>query len=37
VLARRIGKVEWGKDVPWLILAKTLAALPDLVAKAAAR
>jgi 3-dehydroquinate synthase len=37
VLARRIGKVEWGKDVPWPIVAKTLAALPDLVAKAAAR
>src|SRR5579871_3435344 len=34
VLPRKIGKTEWGVDVPWPIVAKTFAQLPEIAAKA---
>ena len=36
VLPRRIGKTEWGVDVPWPIVARTFAQLPAFAAKARA-
>jgi 3-dehydroquinate synthase len=36
VLPRRIGKTEWGAEVPWSIVARTLAQLPAFAAKARA-
>lgn len=37
VLPRRIGKTDWGVDVPWAIVARTFAALPAVAAKAGLR
>lgn len=34
VLPRRIGKTEWGVDVPWPVFARAFAALPAIAAKA---
>lgn len=34
VLPRRIGKTEWGVDIPWPVVAHTFAALPAVAAKA---
>ncbi len=34
VLPRRIGKAEWGAEVPWPIVARTFAQLPAFAAKA---
>ncbi len=36
VLPRRIGKTEWGADIPWQIVAKTFAQLPEFAARARA-
>ena len=36
VLPRRIGKTEWGSAVPWPIVAKTFAQLPEFAARARA-
>jgi 3-dehydroquinate synthase len=37
VLPRRIGKTEWGKDVPWPIVARAFADLPAVFDEAARR
>lgn len=37
VLPRKVGKTEWGAEVPWRIVSKTLADLPAMAAKAAGR
>ena len=34
VLPRRIGKTEWGVDVPWPIVARTFVQLPEFAARA---
>ena len=34
VLPRRIGKVEWGVDLPWNLVSRTFAELPALSATA---
>jgi 3-dehydroquinate synthetase len=34
VLPRRIGKVEWGIDLPWTLVSRTFAELPALSATA---
>lgn len=34
VLPRRIGKTEWGKEVPWPVVSRTFAELPGIVAEA---
>jgi 3-dehydroquinate synthase len=34
VLPRRIGKTEWGDEVPWPVVARTFAELPTMLAKA---
>jgi 3-dehydroquinate synthase len=34
VLPRRIGKTEWGVEVPWPVVARTFAELPSVAAKA---
>ena len=34
VLPRRIGKTEWGIDVPWQVVARSFAALPAIAAEA---
>jgi len=36
VLPSRIGKTEWNCEVPWSVVSRVLAALPDIAAKAAA-
>src|SRR5690349_10711267 len=36
VLPSRIGKTEWNCEVPWRVVSRVLAALPDIAAKAAA-
>jgi 3-dehydroquinate synthetase len=36
VLPRRIGKTEWGVEVPWAIVSRTFAQLPAFAAKARA-
>jgi 3-dehydroquinate synthase len=36
VLARRIGKAEWGADVPWPIVSRAFAELPAILAEAGA-
>jgi 3-dehydroquinate synthase len=35
VLSRRIGKAEWGHEVPWPVVARALTELPRIAAKAA--
>jgi len=30
VLPRRIGKTEWGIEVPWPVVARTIAELPQI-------
>jgi 3-dehydroquinate synthase len=35
VLPTRIGKTEWNCEVPWPVVSRVLAELPDIVAKAA--
>jgi len=37
VLPRRVGKTEWGAEVPWPIVSKTFADLPAMAAKATGR
>lgn len=37
VLPRRIGKTDWGVDIPWPIVGRTFAALPAVAAKAGLR
>jgi len=37
VLPRRIGKTEWGKEVPWAVVARTVADLPAIAAEAGRR
>jgi 3-dehydroquinate synthase len=37
VLPRRIGKTDWGVDVPWPLVARAFAALPAVAAKAGLR
>jgi len=34
VLPRRIGKTEWGAEVPWRVVERAFAALPEVAAKA---
>jgi 3-dehydroquinate synthetase len=34
VLPRRLGKVEWGIDLPWTLVSRTFAELPSLAATA---
>lgn len=36
VLPRRIGSVRWGEEIPWAIVARTLAELPAVAAEAGA-
>jgi 3-dehydroquinate synthase len=36
VLPRRIGKTQWGVELPWPLVARTFAALPAIAAKAVA-
>jgi len=37
VLPRRIGKTEWGIDIPWSMVARTFADMPTIAAKAGVR
>jgi hypothetical protein len=34
VLPRRIGKTEWGKDVPWPVVARVFNGLAEIAARA---